>query len=79
MSVALNVTFPTTAPFSSSKVHSSQSRKESSTETEKSGLLYPDENRASFSDASDGPEEDDDKKMKKEDKQEDVKSRLPQQ
>ena len=48
-------------------------------ETGKSCLLYPDENRASFSDASDGPEEDDDKKRKKEDKQEDVKSRLLQQ
>ena len=76
MSVALNVTFPTTASFSSSKVHSSQSKKESSTETGKSFLLYPDENRASLSDASDGPEEDDDKKRIKEDKQKDVESRV---
>jgi hypothetical protein len=73
VSVALNVTFPTTASFSSSKVHSSQSKKESSTETGKSCLLYPDENRASLSDAS---EEDDDKKRIKEDKQKDVESRV---
>jgi hypothetical protein len=79
VSVALNVTFPTTSTFSSANVHSSQSKKESSTEAEKTGLLYPNENRASFSDASDGPEEDDDKKSIKEDKQKDVKSRLLQQ
>ena len=77
--VALYVTFGTTEPFNSTSVHSSQSKKESSTETEKSGLLYPDENRASFSDASDGPEEDDDKKRIKEDKQKDVNFRLIQQ
>ena len=77
--VALYVTFGTTEPFNSTSVHSSQSKKESSTETEKSGLLYPDENRASFSDASDGPKEDDDKKRIKEDKQKDVNFRLIQQ
>jgi hypothetical protein len=66
VTVALNVTLSTTEPFNSTSVHSSQSKKESSTETVKSCLLYPDENRASFSDASDGPEEDDDKKRIKE-------------
>ena len=79
VTVALNVTLSTTETFNSANVHSSQSKKESSTETEKTGLLYPDENRASFSDASDGPEEDDDKKSIKEDKQKDVNSRLLQQ
>jgi hypothetical protein len=79
VTVALNDKFSTTEPFSSTAVHSSQSKKESSTETGKPCLLYPDENRASFSDASDGPEEDDDKKRIKEDKQKDVKSRLLQQ
>ena len=77
--IALYVTFGTTEPFNSTSVHSPQSKKESSTETEKTGLLYPDENRASFSDASDGPEEDDDKKRMKEDKQKDVNFRLIQQ
>ena len=77
--VALYNTFSTTEPFSSTAVHSSQSKKESSTETGKPCLLYLDENRASFSDASDGPEEDDDKKRMKEDKQKDVNFRLIQQ
>ena len=79
VAIALNVTLSTTEPFNSTSVHSSQSKKESSAKTGKSCLLYPDENRASFSDASDGPEEDDDKKRIKEDKQKDVKSRLLQQ
>ncbi len=57
----------TTLCFKSEKKQSSQSKKEPSTETGKPCLLYPDENKASLSDASDGLKEDDDKKMMVED------------
>ena len=53
----------TTACASSTKVHTSQSKKESSTETGNTCLLYPNENKASLSNASNGLKEEDDKKM----------------
>jgi hypothetical protein len=53
----------TTACASSTKVHTSQSKKKSSTETGNACLHYPDENKALLSNASDGLKEDDDKKM----------------
>ena len=53
----------TTACASSTKVYTSQSKKESSTETGNTCLLYPNENKASLSNASNGPKEEDDKKM----------------
>ena len=53
----------TTACTSSTRVYTSQSEKESSTETGNACLHYPDENKALLSNASDGLKEDDDKKM----------------
>jgi hypothetical protein len=57
----------TTACASSTKFHTSQSKKKPSTETGNTCILYPDENKASLSDASDGSKEDYDKKMMLED------------
>jgi hypothetical protein len=53
----------TTACASSTNVNTSQSKKESSTETGNTCLLYPNENKASLSNASNGSKEEDDKKM----------------
>ena len=57
----------TTACAGSTTVHTSQSKKECSTETGNTCLLFPDENKVSLLNASNGLKEDDDKKMMVED------------
>ncbi len=57
----------TTACAGSTTVHISQSKKECSTDTGNTCLLFPDENKASLLNASNGLKEDDDKKMMVED------------